>query len=264
MGQPKFIIDVLNPHRLNTFMCINTRGFSNYYAQDINFDIFGLDTESKVINKYNYQASRVPLWSPASNDFVMAVQITLDGLMSIRDYKDNSKIIVDKLFKTSYGGPMFYNNDTLYCDNIINHYSAGILPLRGIDDRLYFFDLANQRLWKNSIEINRDMFYEKTGRLLASVVFGIIIIRKIQDAKGNSYNAILHKSNSEVVYSLIIDDNLVELNLDKDKICDLGRIEFPYYTCHSEDTVISSSKPLSLDYPPYLTFKVLKNYFYFT
>lgn len=263
MGQPRFIIDVLNPHRLNTYMCINTRGFSNYYAQDINFDIFGLDTGSKVINKYNYQASRVPLWAPASNDFVMAVQITLDGLMSIRDYKDNSKIIVNKLFKTSYGDPMFCNN-TLYCDNIINYYAAGILPLRGIDDRLYFFDLANQRLWKNSIEINRNMFYEKTGRLVASVVFGIIIIRKIQDAKGNNYRAILHKSNSEVVYSLIIDDNLVELNLDKDKICDLNRIESAYYTCHPEDTVISPSKPLSLDYPPYLTFKTLKDYFYFT
>ena len=124
MGQTRFIIDVLNPHRLNTYMCINTRGFSNYYAQDINFDIFGLDTGSKVINKYNYQASRVPLWGPANDDFVMAVQITLDGLMSIRDYKNNSKIIVDKLFKTSYGDPVF--NGTLYCDNIINYYTAGI------------------------------------------------------------------------------------------------------------------------------------------
>ena len=263
MGQPKFIIDILNPHRLNTYMCINTRGFSNYYAQDINFDIFGHDTESKVINKYNYQASRVPLWSTTSNDFVMAVQVTLDGLLSIRDYKDSSKIIVDKLFKTSYGDPMFHTN-TLYCDNIINYYAAGILPLRGIDDRLYFFDLVNQRLWKNSIEINRDMFYEKTGRIVASVVSGIVIIRRIQDAKGNSYNVILHKSNSDVVYSLIIDDNLVELNLDKDKICDLNRIESAYYTsCHREVVSISPSKPLSLDYP-YLTFKTLKDYFYFT
>lgn len=263
MGQPRFIIDVLNPYRLNTYMCINTRGFSTYYTQDLNFDIFGLDTESKVINKYNYRASRVPLWSPASNDFVMAVQITLDGLMSIRDYKDNSKIIVDRLFKTSYGDPMFYT-DTLYCDSIINYYAAGILPLRGIDDRLYFFDLANQRLWKNSIEINRDMFYEKTGRIVASIVPGIVIIREIQDTKGNSYNVILHKSNSEIVYSLIIDDNLVELNLDKDKLCDLGRIEKAYYTCHPEDTVINPSRPLSLDYPSCLTFKTLKDYFYFT
>ena len=262
MEQPKFIIDVLNPHRLNTYMCINTRGFSNYYAQDINFDIFGLDTGSKVINKYNYQASRVPLWGPTSNDFVMTVQITLDGLMSVRNYKDSSKIIVDKLFKTYYGDPVF--NDTLYCDNIINHYAAGILPLRGIDDRLYFFDLANQRLWKNSIEINKNMFYEKTGRRVSSTGAGIIIIKKIIDAKGNSYNTVLHKSNSDIVYSLIIDDNLVELNLDKDKICDLGRIEKAYYTCHPEDTVISPSRPLSLDYPSCLTFKVLKDYFYFT
>jgi hypothetical protein len=259
MGQPRFIIDILNPHRLSTFMCINTRGFSNYYAQDINFDIFGLDTGSKVINKYNYQASRFPLWSPASNDFVMAVQITLDGLMSIRDYKDNSKIIVDKLFKTSYGDPVF--NGTLYCDGIVNYYSVGILPLRGIDDRLYFFDLANQRLWKNSIEINKDMLYEKTGRRVSSVA-GIIIIRRIVDTKGNSYNVILHKSNSDIVYSLIIDDNLVELNLDKDKLCDLSRIEKAYYTCQ-EDT-INPSRPLSLDYPSCLTFKTLKDYFYFT
>ena len=262
MGQPRFIIDVLNPHRLNTYMCINTRGFSTYYTQDLNFDIFGLDTESKVINKYNYQASRVPLWSPTSNDFVMTVQVTLDGLMSVRDYKDSSKIIVDKLFKTSYGDPMF-NNDTLYCDSIINYYAAGILPLRGIDDRLYFFDLANQRLWKNSIEINRNMFYDKTGRRVSTVV-GIIIIRKIIDAKGNRYNIVLHKSNSEMVYSLIIDDNLVELNLGNDKLCDLGRIENAYHTRYSEDTVISPSRPLSLDYPSQLTFKVLKDYFYFT
>jgi hypothetical protein len=244
-------------------MCINSRKFSNYYAQDLNFDIFGRDTESKVINKYNYQASRVPLWSPTSSDFVMTAQITLDGLLSIRDYKDSSKIIVDKLFKTSYGDPMFCTN-MFYCDNIINYYAAGILPLRGIDDRLYFFDLANQRLWKNSIEINKDMFYEKTGRLVASVVCGIVIIRKIYDVKGNSYNVILHKSNSEVVYSLIIDDNLVELNLGEGKLCDLNRIEKAYYTCHPEDTVISPSKPLSLDYPYYLTFKTLKDYFYYT
>lgn len=260
MGRSRFIIDVLNPHGLNTYICINTREFSNYFIQGLNFDIFGLDTGSKVINKYNYQASRVPLWAPASNDFVMAVQLTLDGLMSIRDYKDNSKIIVDKLFRISYGDPMYCNE--FYCDNIINYFSVGILPLRGIDNRLYFFDLANQRLWKNSIEINRNMFYEKTGRIVASIVPGIVIIREIQDAKGNSYNVILHKSNSEVVYSLILDDNLVELNLDKDKICDLGRIE--KYTYHPEDTAIDPSRPLSLDYPSYLNFKVLKDYFYFT
>lgn len=261
MGQPRFIIDILNPHRLNTYMCINSREFSNYYIQDLNFNIFGLDTGSKAINKYNYQASRVPLWGPTSNDFVMAAQITLDGLLSIRDYKDSSKIIVDKLFKTSYGGPIFYTN---YCDSIINYYAAGILPLRGIDNRLYFFDLANQHLWKNSIEINRDMFYEKTGRIVASIVPGIVIIKRIQDAKGNSYNIILHKSNSEIVYSLIIDDNLVELNLDDGKLCDLGRIEKAYYSGHPEDTVIDPSRPLSLDYPSYLNFKVLKDYFYFT
>lgn len=251
----KFIIDVLNPHKLNTYICINTGEFSNYNICDLNFDIFGLDTGSKVITKYNYQASRVPLWYPTSNDFVMAVQLTLDGLMSIRDYVDNSKIIVDKLFKTSYGDPTFCNE--LYCDNIINYFNVGILPLRGIDNRLYFFDLANQRLWKNSIEINRNMFYEKTG-IREPKVLGMVAIRRIQDTKGNSYNVILHKSNSEVVYSLIIDDNLVEFNLDKDEICNLGRIK-----TGSGNMVIDPFRPLSLDYPSCLTFKNLKDYFYF-